>query len=139
MVFVESIPLGMGDPPAYSEDSIRGSGIKPPCTTFSKRLLDCIALPVKTAFGLEIMSPLIQDFSMKLAYFVLMGGYALDYAPEDSRVLPVTITPSDFVRCYENNSIKNIYLDAKSIEDKAKVDGLAKFLVCMQRYPDVNH
>jgi hypothetical protein len=69
---------------------------------------------------------------MKSAFFVIMGGYALDFAPGDSRVLPMPITAKSFVKLYRDSKIKDNDLDIKPIEDKAKADGLAKLVVCVQ-------
>lgn len=74
----------------------------------------------------------ISDFDMKLAFFVVMGGYALDIAPEDTRILPVPLSTRDSLELYRSGMIKDEYLDIKQIKDKAKDDGLAKFLVYMQ-------
>lgn len=74
----------------------------------------------------------VEDFNMKLAFFVVMGGYALDFAPGDSRVLLMPITGEGFVKLYGDSKIKDNDLDIKPIEDKAKADGLAKLVVCMQ-------
>ncbi|KAF8532800.1 hypothetical protein BDD12DRAFT_914526 [Trichophaea hybrida] len=52
----------------------------------------------------------VDDFSMKMAFFVIMGGYALDFAPEDPRVVAKPITSGD------------------SLNYKAKADALAKFI-----------
>lgn len=85
--------------------------------------------PLPTTSGETLM---FEDFSMKLAFFVLMGGYAHDFAPEDPKILPKTITPQGFISLCRDSKIKQHYLDVKLIEDKSKADGLAKFLVCMQ-------
>jgi len=85
--------------------------------------------PLPTTSGVTLM---FEDFSMKLAFFVLMGGYAHDFAPEDPKILPKTITPQGFISLCKDSKIKQHYLDVKLIEDKSKADGLAKFLVCMQ-------
>jgi len=80
----------------------------------------------------------VEDFNMKLAFFVIMGGYALDFAPENTKVSPKAITARYFVKLYGDGMIKDNDLDIKPIEDKAKADGLAKFVVCMQALVSTN-
>ena len=69
---------------------------------------------------------------MKFAFFVVMGGYALDIAPEDPNVLPWTITPKTFIRLYREGKIRDSDLDAKQIDDKTNADGVGKCIVCIQ-------
>ena len=73
-----------------------------------------------------------EAISMESAFFIVMGGYALDVAPEDPNVLPWTITPKTFIELYKIGKIRDSDLDAKQIDDKTKADGVGKFIVCIQ-------
>jgi len=46
--------------------------------------------------------------------------------------IPVTLTPKGFIELYETDRIFQDELDPSLIIDKAKVDGLAKVIVCLQ-------
>ena len=71
-------------------------------------------------------------FSMRSAFFVLMGGYAVHPAPGEFHGLPVTLTPQGFATLYAQGDISLEDLGTRLIEDKSKADGLAKLIVCIQ-------
>ena len=71
-------------------------------------------------------------FSMRSAFFVLMGGYTVHPAPGEFHGLPVTLTPQGFVILYAQGNINLEDLGTRLIEDKSKADGLAKLVVCIQ-------
>jgi len=71
-------------------------------------------------------------FSMRSAFFVLMGGYTVHPAPGEFNGLPVTLTAQGFVILYAQGDINPGDLGTRLIEDKSKADGLAKLVVCIQ-------
>jgi hypothetical protein len=96
--------------------------------TMRQKCWSFVTQPIRT----QAPTITVDDFSMKAAFFVIMGGYALDFAPENIKVPPKAITARSFVELYGDGKIKDNDLDIKPIEDKAKADGLAKLVVCMQ-------
>jgi len=77
-------------------------------------------------------------FSMRSAFFVLMGGYTVHPAPGEFHGLPVTVTPYGFVILYAQGDINPEDLGTRLIEDKSKADGLAKLVVCIQALVSVH-
>lgn len=72
----------------------------------------------------------LGDFSMQAAFFVVMGGYAV--LPKGCRGIPVTLTPAGFLELYLGGYVDEEDLEEKRIEEKVRVNGLAKGLVCVQ-------
>jgi hypothetical protein len=72
----------------------------------------------------------LHNFGMESAFFVLMGGDVL--LPVEPDCIPVTLTLKGFIQLYEADRIFEYELDPSLIIDIAKVDGLAKVIVCFQ-------
>jgi hypothetical protein len=59
-----------------------------------------------------------------------MGGYAV--LPKGCRGIPVSLTPAGFLELYSGGYVDEEDLEEKRIEEKMRVNGLAKGLVCVQ-------
>lgn len=69
---------------------------------------------------------------MKGAFFVIMGGFSLGPRKNFPDGVAPTLTPRGFINLTGSGVIPKNVLDTRLIEDKAKADTFAKFLICVQ-------
>src|SRR5690606_33247680 len=72
-----------------------------------------------------------DGFPIRVAYFVIMGGFAID--PADAiEALPLTFTPNGFIEWYRTGLIKDEDFNILQVDDKSKASIMGKAIVCGQ-------
>ena len=82
----------------------------------------------------QMDASVVEEWSLQLGFFAVMGGFKVRMPDEHARrnEQGFTLTPLGVVLMAEANLLPNVGRLEAVVEDKTKVDSLAKGLVCIQ-------